>query len=66
MHPISIDTDGVCRTLLSPDCVQHTIMVTLQGNVFTSAVKRSIGPRRNYHEGRAAFTHFANQTARPL
>ena len=30
-----IDTDGVCRTLLSPDCVQHTIMVTLQGNVFT-------------------------------
>ena len=43
MHPISIDTDGVCRTLLSPDCVQHTIMVTLQGNVFTSAANRLIG-----------------------
>ena len=43
MHPISIDTDGVCRTLLSPDCVQHTIMVTLQGNVFTSAANLLIG-----------------------
>ena len=25
-----------------------------------------LGPRRNYHEGRAAIRHYANQTARPL
>ena len=24
------------------------------------------GPRRNYHKGRAAIRHYANQTARPL
>ena len=24
------------------------------------------GPQRNYHEGRAAIRHYANQTARPL
>ena len=25
-----------------------------------------LGPRRNYHKGRAAIRHYANQTARPL
>ena len=25
-----------------------------------------LGPRRNYHEGRAAIRHYANQPARPL
>ena len=25
-----------------------------------------LGPRRNYHRGRAAIRHYANQTARPL
>ena len=25
-----------------------------------------LGPRRNYHKGRAAKRHYANQTARPL
>ena len=25
-----------------------------------------LGPRRNYHEGRAAIRHYANRTARPL
>ena len=25
-----------------------------------------LGPRHNYHEGRAAIRHYANQTARPL
>ena len=25
-----------------------------------------LGPRHNYHEGRAALKHFANQTASPL
>ena len=25
-----------------------------------------LGPRRNYHMGRAAIRHYANQTARPL
>ena len=25
-----------------------------------------LGPRRNYHEGRAATRHYANQTGRPL
>ena len=25
-----------------------------------------LGPQRNYHEGRAAIRHYANQTARPL
>ena len=24
-----------------------------------------LGPRRNYHKGRAAIRHYANQTARP-
>ena len=25
-----------------------------------------LGPRRNYHKGRGAIRHYANQTARPL
>ena len=25
-----------------------------------------LGPQRNYHKGRAAIRHYANQTARPL
>ena len=25
-----------------------------------------LGPRHNYHKGRAAIRHYANQTARPL
>ena len=25
-----------------------------------------LGPQRNYHEGRAAIRHYANQPARPL
>ena len=25
-----------------------------------------LGPRRNYHEGRAAIRHYANQPARPF
>ena len=25
-----------------------------------------LGPRRNYHKGRAAIRHYANQTVRPL
>ena len=25
-----------------------------------------LGPRRNYHKGRAAIRHYANQSARPL
>ena len=25
-----------------------------------------LGPRHNYHKGRAAIIHYANQTARPL
>ena len=25
-----------------------------------------LGPRRNYHEGRAAIRHYANQPAHPL
>ena len=25
-----------------------------------------LGPRRNYHKGRAAIRHYANQTTRPL
>ena len=25
-----------------------------------------LGPRRNYHEGRAVLRHYANQPARPL
>ena len=29
-------------------------------------VDMKLGPRRNYHKGRAAIRHYANQTARPL
>ena len=30
------------------------------------SLNMKLGPRRNYHEGRAAIRHYANQTARPL
>ena len=30
------------------------------------SLKVKLGPRRNYHKGRAAIRHYANQTARPL
>ena len=30
------------------------------------ALNVKLGPRRNYHKGRAAIRHYANQTARPL
>ena len=30
------------------------------------ALNVKLGPRRNYHEGRAAIRHYANQPARPL
>ena len=33
-------------------------------SVMSSASKR--GPQQNYHKGRAAIRHYANQIARPL
>ena len=30
------------------------------------SLNMKLGPRRNYHKGRAAIRHYANQTARPL
>ena len=30
------------------------------------SLNMKLGPRRNYHEGRAAIRHYANQPARPL
>ena len=30
------------------------------------SLKVKLGPQRNYHKGRAAIRHYANQTARPL
>ena len=32
----------------------------------TQSLNVKLGPRRNYHQGRAAIRHYANQTARPL
>ena len=32
----------------------------------TRSLKVKLGPRRNYHEGRAAIRHYANQPACPL
>ena len=32
----------------------------------TRSLNVILGPRRNYHEGRAAIRHYANQSARPL
>ena len=32
----------------------------------TRSLNVKLGPRRNYHKGRAAIRHYANQTARPL
>ena len=33
---------------------------------FTRSHNMKLGPLRNYHKGRAAIRHHANQTARPL
>ena len=30
------------------------------------SLNMKLGPRRNYHKGRAAIRHYANQPARPL
>ena len=32
----------------------------------TRSLNIKLGPRRNYHKGRAAIRHYANQTAHPL
>ena len=47
-----------------------TFKTLLRHNAKRALTPRSLnvklGPRRNYHEGRAAIRHYANQPARPL
>ena len=50
--------------------LSHTFKTLLRHYAKRALTPRSLnvklGPRPNYHKGRAAIRHYANQTARPL
>ena len=57
--------DIVMATILLDDTFR-TKVLTANKRLREGAKISELGPRRNYHEGRAAIRHYANQPARPL
>ena len=48
------------------DIDMHRLDIFIKNFVFPLISELGPQPQRNYHEGRAALRHYANQPARPL